>query len=813
MHGYRSSSKYDIPRAVTRAIALAASIVLTLAATTVAAEPRPITVWLIPSEEAEARAASDAVDIAKEIRDFNQSLAHGSVRVLNTLPPLDQQLIVWNSEFAVPNWAWVKNQTETIKALERFADLHKVKINVRFLTWDRAFADLNLPRKADDQNPPPDVVQIGTTWAAYFVSKGLIVSRSGVNVDHSPWQPVLDTPLACLPYITDTRLLFYWKRLPMQSPSSSTLKLETSSWESTLDSLRTGGGPEDRLAFAGGLTLNLMFDYSMLEWAGGGDPIHSSRWRNRADFTSENALKVPLVLTQASSGRNGRRLVVVPESSHQELTKEFVVGQYRGIIEPANFISRWKKDFDKTYQGKKQFWDYAAAAVPPQPFKGGSYLAVMRSPDLPPVAFELAEFLGMDNEYTSVLARNAQLPSLRDRNGIDVLLSWLGGGDFKEAQDFTKLVQQANIQGRSFPDLPDFPTTIESTEVQEALQRMWRRIGDGDSERLKEEAKSAETILNLKIDRVAKFRYILVESWWLVAIPLLILVTFWGIQARRHLTQMKVALTEANAALDREAAANDQVRKLRGFSAMALLALARYHHSLRDYECISDGMNDAKKRSIIAAGISGWRRGRNQDNWQPAPVVDVVWRGILLGFDIAIEPDVYERWECARERLTTGPREFLEGLQVLRKTKIAEDSDSSYFIDVCGDNDFMIQAPFLFEQAMGSLIQNAIQACDRACDDRGPRLPILVSITPLSVTVSNPGDAFPLTIQELINQSRTPQEFEESALRAVRSKGGNVPGIGLTEAYTIASQYYGGLKIAEGQASISIHLKSEGPAQ
>jgi hypothetical protein len=59
--------------------------------------------------------------------------------------------------------------------------------------------------------------------------------------------------------IKDTRLLFYWKRLPGEQPSSSSLVLETSTWNGVLDSLRSQGGPEDRLAFAGGLTLKFAF--------------------------------------------------------------------------------------------------------------------------------------------------------------------------------------------------------------------------------------------------------------------------------------------------------------------------------------------------------------------------------------------------------------------------------------------------------------------------------------------------------------------------------------------------------------------------
>src|ERR1017187_10231938 len=94
-------------------------LLLLATSTNLSAGSRTITVWLIPSEEAEARAAADPAVIAQEIRVFNSSLDRGRVHVLNGRPPLDKQLIVWNEAFAVPNWAWVKNQTETVYALQR----------------------------------------------------------------------------------------------------------------------------------------------------------------------------------------------------------------------------------------------------------------------------------------------------------------------------------------------------------------------------------------------------------------------------------------------------------------------------------------------------------------------------------------------------------------------------------------------------------------------------------------------------------------------------------------------------------------------
>jgi len=773
-------------------------------------EQRPLTVWLIPSEEAEARAgaASASPDITGEIQRFNQTLKDGPVRVLNTLPPLDQQLIVWNEAFAVPNWTWVKNQTETVRALQRFATIHQVRINVRFVTWDRAFADLNLPRKPDPNNPPPDVVQIGTTWAAYFVSKGLLASRPSGNANLGAWQSVTGIPSAVLPYINDIRLLFFWKRLPAQAPSSSPLLLDTSTWERVLDSIRSQGGPEDRLAFAGGLTLNLLYDYCMLVWAGGGGCITSSDWRVHADLISENALRVPRMLTRAAGGNDGRRLLVVPESSHQELAQAFVAGEYRGTIEPANFVSRWKKDFEKTFKGTKRFWDHAAAAVPPQPFRGGSYLAVMPSPDLSPKAFDLAEFLATDSEYTTVLARNAHLPSLRAGYGMDVLVDALGGTRSDEAMQFTNAVQQANIQGRSLPDIPKWPTGVESTEVKEAMQRVWRRIGEGDLGRLDEEAHVAEDVLNQRVDRVAQVGHFLAQIWWLGAILVFSILAAFSIQGRKNLTKVRRALAQANTALMREGLALDQVRKLRGFSAMALLALARYHKSLHVYELVSDGPEDAKKRSIIAAGINGWRRGRNPENWKPASIYDVVWRAVLLSFDVVIEPDVYEKWETACQNRLQPPREFLEDMKLLRKSAVSEDSEPTYFIDICGEKDMLIQMPFLFEQTLACLLQNAIQASDRECEGRGPRKPILISIEPSQVTVTNDGDAFPPSIRKLINGCQMPEEFEGAVLTAVRSEGGRKPGIGLTEAYMIASEFYGGLKIANDQPKVSIRLKA-----
>ena len=239
----RLGGRSGVPRRIAIAIILAA---VWLNFNVFAQTSRPITVWLIPSEEAEARATTEPSKITGEIRGFNAALEHaeGRVRVLNTLPPLDQQLIVFNEAFGVPNWAWVKNQIETIRALQRFSELHDVTINVRFITWDRAFSDLTLPRKANMTSPPPDVVQIGTTWAAYFASRDLIVSRPDSVGGLNAWERVLGRPAAVLPYINDIRLLFYWKRLPRQDLAVEPMLLNSSTWDTFLPLSRRKAVPK-----------------------------------------------------------------------------------------------------------------------------------------------------------------------------------------------------------------------------------------------------------------------------------------------------------------------------------------------------------------------------------------------------------------------------------------------------------------------------------------------------------------------------------------------------------------------------------------
>src|SRR5689334_16282065 len=80
---------------------------------TVEAKRKSLTIWLMPSEPADSNKPVDGSAFEGEIEEFNKRLPPHVV-VLDTIQPLRQQLIAWNSEFAVPNWAFIRSQYVTL---------------------------------------------------------------------------------------------------------------------------------------------------------------------------------------------------------------------------------------------------------------------------------------------------------------------------------------------------------------------------------------------------------------------------------------------------------------------------------------------------------------------------------------------------------------------------------------------------------------------------------------------------------------------------------------------------------------------------
>ena len=480
------------------------------------ASARDLTAWLMPAEQAGPNAEPARGDeIRLEIDEFNRALKGKHVTVLNTQPPLDAQLIVRNPQFAVVNWSWISNQKLTINAIERFAASRSLHVNVRFVTWDEALEELRNYRVTGPKGPPPDVAQIGTTWSGLFASERLLSSRLGAP---GSWRNVGKQRASALPYINDVRLLFYWKRRPSRPPSAPPMQLDDTNWDSLIHSFQAHAEPGDSMAFAAGLTLNLLHDYASFVWAGGGKFLHSG-FRDQVDLTSEEALRIPLLLTRSvhpiDPNYGPRQTVSFPDAPHEEVSRVFVNDAYRSTLEPADFISRWYIDFnDKEKEQLKKnpayvvrnFWNYASVIAPPSGFRGGSELVVMNRPQTQPEeAFNLAEFLATDPQYTEMLARYGHLPSLRENFGLDLLIRDLAGTTPAEgAEIFRRAAKKAILNGQSYPDIESFPTVLESKAVLESLQSIWRRMSDGDEVAVRAAAGQSAFLINSRIDWVLR---------------------------------------------------------------------------------------------------------------------------------------------------------------------------------------------------------------------------------------------------------------------------------------------------------------------
>jgi hypothetical protein len=689
---------------------------------------------------------------------------------------------------AVPNWVWVKSQVETLKALERFADQHQIDVHVRFITWDRALSDLKATWEGTSAYDPPDVVQIGSTWAGYFQAHSLLLSKPKWEVNRNGWEDVNSTRACVLPYVDDARLIFFWRRLPGAPPSSPAFTLQTGSWQAIVDSLRAPreGGPP--FAFPIGLTLNLLHDYASLAWAGGGE-ILPDKWLigRRLDLTSSQAVAIPDFLADKSvvveNGRP-RRVIAFPEASHEEVDRSFVHGLYRATMEPANFIGRWKRDFTCRYPTQADsFWDYAAAAVPPSPFRGGSYLAVWSQTSFASRAFDLAGFLTEDEKYTHMLGVSGYLPARRPGGGVDL---FLGSSDVNHgATEFEAAVQQALSPkvGRVYPPMPEFSSVLESRETLERLQIAWRRISERDPDALHAALRQVEQSVNREIYPPARFYVALSEVAGFVTTALASFLLLLFVANRRRIAALR------------------QVAQVRGFSAAGALLIENVHGLFRNPVAIPGrGPTAATKAAMMISALQGWRRGRDAKNWNPAKLGDVIWRSIILALDMTISLGVFREWEESRRPAPDFVQDWVDdpcraGAGALLRLEVSCTASQ------------MQPMPFMLEQALVCLLQNAMKTVlDPDFDPEQPRR-ISIRVDGATLVIENPGPPLSTELSDAINRSRSPAEFEERISRLLRTDAQAKPGFGLVEAYCILSQCFGGLRVSYDMPRFEVGLK------
>jgi signal transduction histidine kinase len=519
---------------------------------------RQISVWIISPEESGPNDIAQGEDIPARMEALRQSLAGTRIRLLNVEDPLATKTGSWYPEYTVPNFQIVANQRKTFAALARFAEQNNADIVLRLISWSEAFDLLRAGRTAGP-DALPDVMEVGTTWTGYLAANGIIRSRPDWETHRGNWRDVLGIPACALPYFTDVRILFYWKRLISAAPDSPPLTLNNASWPAILDSVGSGASSGQTVTFPTGIALSLIYDYVSLVRSGGTQSIiHSGLFGPRLSLSSESALTVPIYIAEHSWVPVGkgevRQLVSFPETIHEQVTRTFVNGGYRATLEPASFMARWADDFNERQLKKRnpqRFWDYAAAVPAPGGFKGGGELVVLSKTTDAELAFKLADYLATDPEYTEMLAQAGFLPPGRPGYGVDALVASLASNerDLGDARSFGEAVKKAIDQGHRYPDVARWPVVIEDRTVLEKFQRVWRRMAEGDVAGVRQAAKEVDWAVNSQIYLPARTLNALIESWRLVAL-VLSLTTFLVVLGTLHRLRLRQLERQFNMRLE-----------------------------------------------------------------------------------------------------------------------------------------------------------------------------------------------------------------------------------------------------------------------
>ena len=507
-----------------------------------------LTVWLIPFDPPfdppfEIPFVEEQMPIKKQLEAFNRRWASSNITVLNTTVDwMVDQLVVWNPEYDLPNWLVVRGQKKTLETLAGFAGKNNLHLCIRFLRWKTIIGALEkvLDARAEGTlkktDVVPNVVQIGSTWAAYFAEKGISLSPTEAAGTELSWRKIKDVPVS-LPYTTDVRLLFYWKKLPgSEKPFGEWLK-NVSDWQDITEALSkivlNHHNPAPPMVMPSGLTFDLFHDYIPLVWASGTPFFEKTPFGIRTDMGEKEAMKVPLLISENATifDENGReyRIISFPEMSQESAAQQFMDGlEYVAIIQPAAFVSRWRRNFMKTVSASPEaFWDCAGVALLPATFKGGSDLMVVNGPEKNEMAFQLVRYLASDSKHSGLASENGYLPAQNSDFGLNVLLNTLGGPSCNEAKNAVSLIHTAIKKGREYPPIPQVPTRMESIEILEAMQMLWRRIGEGDVLRVQKSAGKVALMINSRIYWPSSMR-VLVKRLW-PAITFILALAFFGL--------------------------------------------------------------------------------------------------------------------------------------------------------------------------------------------------------------------------------------------------------------------------------------------
>jgi hypothetical protein len=246
------------------------------------------------------------------------------------------------------------------------------------------------------------------------------------------------------------------------------------------------------------------------------------------------------------------------------------------------------------------------------------------------------------------------------------------------------------------------------------------------------------------------------------------------------------------------------VVQVRGFSAAGTLLIESVHGVFHNPAAIEGiGPTESTKGAMIMAALQGWRRGRDAKNWNAVHLGDVIWRGIVLALDTSLWLGICRDWQESKRPARDYLQDWVDDPPRAR-------AGALLCLEVTYPPSRMQSMPFMLEQALVCLVQNAIKTVMHPDFDPDKPRRIAIRAEGNTLVVANPGPPLSRELCDAINQSNTPEEFEERISRLLRTDAKARPGFGLVEAYCIATQCFGGLHVSYDAPRFEIALKPRG---
>lgn len=391
-----------------------------------------------------------------------------AVAILSVTTFSADSLKIW----IMPNGAAPQEKLE--ERLNQFSKKTGITTKVTVLDWGEAWTRISYA--LNSQNDAPDVVQLGTTWVAYFANHGKLMPLNNYldKIDSSrfisaSWNTTKidgDSVIYSVPWFIDIRPLLANKRL-MKKYGISKEDVETlDGFTEALKKVNQGkeilddGTKVRGYAFPGKSDWNIPHNFASWIWSNGGDFIakdQNGKWH-------ANILSEPTLTGIAKYlGFITDSIVSIEslQSNSAQIAQQFNNGELAFIISTAEVIMQTRFEGSRGGLSNARIGTDSVIALPVPKgragsisFIGGSNLAIPAS-NKNPNAIKLLLYLTEDENLDAYTKQIGFLPPSKN-----ILNPW------SEDEIYKGLVEQLET-GRTYTTIPEW------SDIEQALVSMF----------------------------------------------------------------------------------------------------------------------------------------------------------------------------------------------------------------------------------------------------------------------------------------------------------------------------------------------------